>query len=84
MIAALTVCYLACFSLAAVPGIRRIIRRKSSGDCSLWREWLVLAGVVTQLAVFTLEHATWPVLVSPIASGISLSTLIAVTLRYRL
>lgn len=83
MIPLLTACYLACFIGAAWPAIARIIRRKSSVDCSLWREWLVLCGVLIQLGVFVAEQASWPVLVSPIASGIGLSTLIAVTLRYR-
>lgn len=83
MIAALTVAYLACFVSAAVPGIARIVRRRSSADCSLWREWLVFAGVLCQLAVFVAERASWPVLISPIASGVSIGTLIAVTLKFR-
>jgi hypothetical protein len=83
MIAALTVAYLACFWAAALPAIARIYRRKSSADCSVWREWFVLAGICLQLIVFVSESATWPVLISPIASGISLSTLLAVVYRFR-
>lgn len=83
VIAALTVAYLSCFVVAAAPAIARIVRRRSSADCSLWREWFVLAGVAIQLAVFVAERASWPVLISPIASGVSIGTLIAVTLRFR-
>jgi hypothetical protein len=83
VIAALTVAYLACFTTAAVPGIARILKRRSSGDCSLWREGLVFVGVCLQLAVFIHEGASPYVLASPITSGVSIGTLIAVTLRFR-
>ena len=83
MIAWMTFAYLACFCGAAVPGILRIIKRRSSGDCSLWREGLVLCGVLIQLAVFIHEGASPYVLASPITSGVSIGTLIAVTLRFR-
>ena len=83
MIAALTVAYLACFTVSAVPGIARVIRRRSSADVSLWHLGLVFTGIVLQLVVFTSEQATWPVLASPITSGVSIGTLIAVTLRFR-
>lgn len=75
--------YVACFQAAAVPAIVRIYRRKSSADCSVWREWLVLSGIAIQIAVFVHEQATWPVLISPIASGVSLSSLLFIVYRFR-
>lgn len=83
MIGLLTCVYLACFCGAAVPGILRIVRRQSSADCSLWREWLVFCGVLVQLVVFAAEQASWPVLISPIVSACSVGTLLGVTYRFR-
>lgn len=83
MIAVLTVCYIACFTASAIPGILRVIRRRSSADLSLWHLGLVFVGVCLQLAVFLHEGATGYVVASPIASGVSVGTLIAVTLRFR-
>lgn len=83
MIAILTVAYLACFQIAAIPAVIRIIKRRSSADCSLWREGLVFVGVCIQLAVFLMADASPYVLASPITSGVSIGTLIAVTLRFR-
>ena len=83
MIAALTVLYLACFQACGWFAIARILKRQSSADLSVWREWLLLAGVSIQIVVFISEQATWPVLISPIASGLSLSTLLAVVYRFR-
>lgn len=83
MIAVLTVCYLTLFNAAAVPSIARIIRRQSSADLSVWREWLVLAGVGLQFAAFWLAGASWWVLISPVVSAISLCALLAVVYRFR-
>lgn len=83
MIALLTVAYLACFTLSAAPGIVRVIRRRSSSDLSLWHLGLVFAGICLQTIVFVSENASPYVLASPITSGISIGTLIAVSLRFR-
>jgi hypothetical protein len=79
----LTVFYVACFQLAAWPAIVRIARRKSSADLSVWREWLVLTGVAVQAVVMVKTGASWAVLVSPLASALSLGTLLAVVYRHR-
>lgn len=79
----LALLYVALFQCAAIPQIIRIIKRRSSGDCSLWREGFVLAGVLVQLAVFLKANVGPEVLISPIASGVSIGTLICVTLRFR-
>ncbi len=83
MIPVLTIAYLACFQACGWFAIARILKRQSSADLSVWREWLLLAGVAIQVVVFASENATWPVLISPIASGISLSTLLAVVYKFR-
>ena len=83
MIAALTFAYLACFTLSAAPGIVRVIRRRSASDLSLWHLGLVFCGVCIQLAVFVMEDASPYVLASPITSGLSIGTLIAVAIRFR-
>ncbi len=83
MIAALAVVQVCLFQMAAWPAAARIIRRKSSADCSLWREWLVLVGVVLQLIVMWHDGSGILVLASPISSLVSLSVLISVTYWYR-
>ncbi len=83
MITALTVAYLLCFQCAAWPAIARIIRRGSSADLSVWREWLVLAGVVAQFAVFYLTGSGWEVLISPLVSGATLVAMLAVIYWHR-
>jgi hypothetical protein len=83
VIVALTVAYVVCFQAAAWPAIVRIARRKSSADLSVWREWLVLTGVAMQAVVMIRTGAAWPVLVSPLASAVSLVTLLAVVYRHR-
>lgn len=83
MITALTVLYVLLFQAAAWPSIVRCYRRKSSRDLSVWREWLVLAGVGVQFVVFWQTGASWYVLVSPIASAVSLLVLLAVVYRHR-
>lgn len=84
MIAALTVIYIGCFQLAALPAIRRVMRRRSSADLSVWREWLVLAGVAIQFYVMleTGVHS-WAVLASPIASACSVGGLLAAIYWHR-
>jgi hypothetical protein len=84
MIAAATVLYLACFQAAAVPALVRVIRRKSSADLSLWREWLLLCGVCVQFGVMWASGVrSWAVLASPIVSACSLLTLLIVVYRHR-
>lgn len=83
MTLALTIAYVACFQCAAIPAIVRCSRRKSSRDLSVWREWIVLVGVTIQFAVFWSTGASWYVLVSPIASALSLLVLLAVVYRHR-
>jgi hypothetical protein len=82
-LALLTVAYLACFNAAAIPAIVRIVRRKSSQDLSLWREWFVLTGIAIQFAAFWLAGAGWIVLISPMASALSMSALLTVTYWFR-
>lgn len=79
----LTVFYLACFCACAVPGIVRIVRRRSSRDCSVWREWLLLAGIAAQFAVMVLTGASVYVWISPLASACSIGTLLLVIYHYR-
>lgn len=84
MTTALTLLYLLLFQACAVPQIVRLVRRRSSGDMSVWREWLLLLGIGVQLAVFVLAGVRdWRVLVSPIASGSSIAVLLLLVYRYR-
>ena len=83
MIAALAVVQVCLFQVAAIPAVLKIYKRQSSADCSTWREWLVLCGVVIQLGIMIHEQASWPVLASPIASAASLLVLLSVIYRYR-
>lgn len=80
---ALTIVYLACFQAAAAPAIARVLKRRSSADCSLWREGLLLAGVSAQFAVMRLTGADWRVFISPLASGTSILVLAGVVWYYR-
>lgn len=66
----LTVAYLTCFAACTWPGIIRVWRRRSSADLSIWREWLILLGVVLQYGVMHATGAAWQVAVSPILSGV--------------
>ena len=79
MITALTVVYLACFQLCAIPAIIRIVRRRSSGDLSLVREGLLLCGITAQFSVMLLTGVRWQVWVSPLASLINVVVLTAGT-----
>lgn len=83
MIALLTVLYVGLFQAAAWPAIVRVVRRGSSQDLSVWREWLVLSGVGIQFAVMWMTGASWAVLVSPIASSLSLGVLLVVIYVHR-
>lgn len=84
MITLATVAYLMCFQLATLPAIARIVRRRHSDDLSYGRELLVLAGVCLQFTVFlSVGVSDWRVLISPVASGLSVSALIVLIARYR-
>lgn len=75
--------YLSAFQLCALPGIVRIVRRKSSADLSIWRELLLLFGCSVQLVVMLRTGAAWQVVVSPIATILSVSVLLYVIRKYR-
>lgn len=83
LINATAVLYLACFTACAVPGILRIRRRRSSADLSVWREWLLVAGVLMQLGVMLHDGATWRIWISPVMSLTSVSVLLWHVYRYR-
>ena len=83
MIVFLTVLYVGLFQAAAIPAIVRCARRKSSRDLSVWREWIVLAGVGVQFCVMWLTGASWAVLISPVTSAVSLLILLTVIYRHR-
>lgn len=61
----------------------RIIRRGSSGDLSIWREYLLLAGVTAQFLVMILTGADWRVWLSPVLSGLNVLVLLFCIQRYR-
>ena len=79
----LTLLYLACFAACGWPSVVRVIRRGSSADLSVWREWLLLCGVCAQFAVMRLDGATWHVWLSPINSFLSVGILLVAIYRYR-
>lgn len=79
----LAVAYLACFQGCAWPGIIRIRRRRSSEDLSVWREWLLVLGVLLQLGVMAHDGATWRIWISPVMSLTSVSVLLWHVYRYR-
>lgn len=79
----LAVVYLSAFQLCAAPSIVRILRRKSSDDLSVWREWLLLFGCSVQLVVMLRTGAAIQIIVSPIATMLSVSVLLLVIRRYR-
>jgi hypothetical protein len=79
-----TFSYLVCFAGAAFPAIVRLYRRKSSADCSCWRELLILTGVCIQFGVFVAVGVRdWQVLISPVMSFLSVSMLLGMIWRYR-
>jgi hypothetical protein len=79
----LTAIYMACFAACGWPAIFRMVRRQSSGDLSVWREWLLLVGVCAQFVVMLQTGARWQVLISPVNTFVSVSTALAVIYRYR-
>lgn len=79
----LTAIYLACFQACGWFAVARVMRRGSSADLSTWREWLLLIGVTAQFCVMILTGASWYVLISPIASGLSVGSLLVCIYRYR-
>lgn len=84
MTTALTVAYLLLFQVCALPQMARLVKRRSSADLSVWREWLLLTGIGIQFSVFLLAGVRdWRVLVSPIASGSSIAVLLLLVYRYR-
>jgi hypothetical protein len=83
VILALSIAYLVCFQACAIPSIARIIRRGSSADLSVWREWLLVVGVTCQYMVMTLTGTSWYVRVSPILSLCSVGTLLWSIYRFR-
>lgn len=80
---ALTLLYIACFQLCALPSIVRIVRRGSSADLSIWREVTILVGVSAQFAVMRLNGVPLEVWISPVLSGLNVLTLLLVIWRYR-
>lgn len=83
MITAATLVYLAAFQICAIPAIVRLRRRQSSADLSVWREWILLAGVTVQLGVFLALSSPWQVWISPCLSLASVAVLLAHVYRYR-
>lgn len=79
----LTAIYLTCFGLCGWPAIARMIRRKSSADLSVWREWLLLVGICAQFVVMVQTGAVWQVLISPVNTFVSVGTALVVIYRYR-
>jgi hypothetical protein len=72
----LTLVYIACFQLCALPSLVRIRRRQSSADLSVWREWLLIVGVCAQFAVMLSAGVPWQVWISPVLSLVSVSVLL--------
>lgn len=83
MIIIFTLLQILCYQLCAVPGIYRIIKRRSSEDLSIWREILILSGASFQLMVFLLANAPPILYASPVTSIISVSIMLAVILGHR-
>ncbi len=79
----LTALYLSCFAACGWPSVARVIRRGSSADLSVWREWLLLVGVCAQFSVMRLDGAHWQVWLSPLNSFVSVAVLLAAIYRYR-
>lgn len=79
----LTFIYLTAFQACAIPAILRVIRRRSSADLSVWREWLLVLGVSTQFYVMVVTGADWRVWVSPICSGAGVLAMLVCIYRYR-
>lgn len=78
-----TILQITCFQLCGLPSIVRMVRRKSSGDLSIWREVLLLCGIVCQLTAMALAKVHWLIVLSPIASFLSIATVLGLILWYR-
>lgn len=83
MVTLLTIVQVLCYQGAALPGIYRIIKRKSSEDCSSWREFLVITGACFQLAAMYLADTAWQIYMSPLTSILSVSLMLGVIIHYR-
>jgi hypothetical protein len=83
IVTVLTLIQIACYQLCAVPGILRIVRRKSSADLSVWREALIISGACFQLVATYLAGAPWQLFMSPITSICSVGTMLGVIVYYR-
>lgn len=79
----LTLVQIACYQCCAIPSVVRIVRRKSSGDLSVWREALIITGATFQLGATHLAGAPWQLFMSPITSMASVSLMLGVILYYR-
>ena len=79
----LTAAYILCFQFCAVPAALRILRRRSSVDLSVWREWLILLGVGLQFVVMTATQADWRVQISPVLTALNVGVLLCVVYYYR-
>lgn len=83
LLTGLMVVQIACFQLCAVPTVLRMIRRQSSADLSIWREVLITMGACCQWLLMWLTGADWRVMMSPLASLVSVLLVGALILRYR-
>ena len=79
----LTAFYLLCFNACAWPSVIRMVRRGSSADLSIWREWLLLGGVTAQFLVMLSTGADWRVWLSPLFSGASVIAMLVCISWYR-
>lgn len=82
-ISSLTLLYVLCFQLCALPSVVRIVRRGSSDDLSIWREVTILVGVAAQFTVMQMAGVPWQVWISPVLSGLNVLALLVVIRRYR-
>jgi len=78
-----TIIQIACYQLCALPSIVRIVKRKSSGDLSIWREVLILCGAGFQMTAMALAHVKPIIFASPITSVVSVTTVLIIILKYR-
>lgn len=79
----LTICQITCYQLCVVPGMIRIIKRRSSEDLSIWREILILSGATFQLMVFYMANAAPVLYASPVTSTASVTLMLLTILWYR-
>jgi hypothetical protein len=81
--AILTAVQIFCYQACAVPGIMRIVKRKSSEDLSIWREILILIGASFQMGAMYLTNTNPLIFASPITSMLSVGMMLGVILYYR-